>query len=331
MEATNEALLEIQNLKVHFRSRSLFGEAKEAVKAVDGISFAVPKGSTFGLVGESGCGKSTTARTVVRLNWPTEGQICFDGKNIARATASELLQLRRDIQMIFQDPYASLSARMTVQSIIAEPLQILRNNRVIVMSKREIEDRVSQLLEQVGLRESMKKRFPHEFSGGQRQRIGIARAIASYPKLVICDEPISALDVSVQAQILNLLRRLQDELGLTYLFIAHDLTVVEYICDRIGVMYLGKMMEVADATDLSAQPLHPYTQMLFSAVLVPDPARRSRRRKAAVSGEAELLGETRGCPFYHRCPKNLGDKCKDTQPVLREQKPGHFVACHLYD
>ena len=324
---TAEALLEIQNLKVHFRS--LFGKAKETLKAVDGISFAVPKGSTFGLVGESGCGKSTTARAVVRLNWPTAGQIFFEGEDITRASAGELLRLRRDIQMIFQDPYASLSARMTVQSIVAEPLQILCNNRVITMSKREMDERVSQLLQQVGLRDSMKKRFPHEFSGGQRQRIGIARAIAGYPKLVICDEPISALDVSVQAQILNLLRRLQDELGLTYLFIAHDLTVVEYICDRIGVMYLGNLMEVADAADLSAQPLHPYTQMLFSAVLVPDPTQRSRHK--AVSGEAELSAQTRGCPFYNRCPKNLGDKCRDTKPELLERQPGRFVACHLYD
>ena len=302
---TVEPLLEIQNLKVHFRS--LFGKAKETVKAVDGISFAVPKGSTFGLVGESGCGKSTTARAVVRLNWPTAGQIFFEGEEITRASAGELLRLRRDIQMIFQDPYASLSARMTVQSIVAEPLQILCNNRVIKMSKREMDERVSQLL----------------------QRIGMARAIAGYPKLVICDEPISALDVSVQAQILNLLRRLQDELGLTYLFIAHDLTVVEYICDRIGVMYLGNLMEVADAADLSAQPLHPYTQMLFSAVLVPDPTQRSRHK--AVSGEAELSAQTRGCPFFHRCPKNLGDKCRDTKPELLERQPGRFVACHLYD
>ena len=324
-----EILLQVKDLRVHFRSGFLFGSAKNYVKAVDGISFSVPKGSTFGLVGESGCGKSTTARTLVRLNQPSSGQLLFGGIDIANARSKDLLKLRRDIQMIFQDPYASLSARMTVQSIISEPLQILRNNKIINMSQKEIDQRVSELLQQVGLRESMKKRFPHEFSGGQRQRIGIARAIANYPKLVICDEPISALDVSVQAQILNLLNHLQRELGLTYLFIAHDLTVVEYFCDRIGVMYLGNMMEIADSAKLSVRPLHPYTQMLLSALLVPNPAERGIQK--TVRGEAELLAEDQGgCPFYHRCPKHM-PKCQEHKPQLQEVDSGHWVACHLYD
>ncbi len=333
--ADENILLDVKDLKVYFPARtasraSLWGRTREYIKAVDGISFVVPKGSTFGLVGESGCGKSTTARTVVRLTQPNCGRILFDGQDITQASKRELLGLRRDIQMIFQDPYASLSARMTVQSIIAEPLQILRNNRVIEISNEEIDERVSLLLRQVGLRESMKKRFPHEFSGGQRQRIGIARAIASYPKLVICDEPISALDVSVQAQILNLLRHLQRELKLTYLFIAHDLRVVEYICDRIGVMYLGSMMEVADSADLNARPLHPYTQMLLSAVLVPDPVQSRNISHPAVRGEAEFRTEDRGCPFYHRCPQGMAH-CQHQKPVLREIGPGHLVACHLHD
>ena len=327
-----DILLQIKDLKVHFPAGGPipWGKSRDCVKAVDGISFSVPKGSTFGLVGESGCGKSTTARTVVLLNKPTAGQIIFGTTDIASAKNKEILALRRDIQMIFQDPYASLSSRMTVQSIIAEPLQILRNNRVLDISKQEIGARVADLLQKVGLRDSMKKRFPHEFSGGQRQRIGIARAIASFPKLVICDEPISALDVSVQAQILNLLRHLQEALGLTYLFIAHDLTVVEYICDRIGVMYLGSMMEVADSAVLRVRPLHPYTQMLLSAVLVPDPAKARWSDHRKVRGEAELLSADLGCPFFHRCPQRMA-KCQEQKPQLREVEGGHQVACHLYD
>lgn len=340
----DDILLEVKNLKMHFplKSRKLFQTKKQFFPAVDGVSFSIPKGKTFGLVGESGCGKSTTARTIIRLNNPTAGEVYLDGKDLGKAEGNDLHTLRRNIQMIFQDPYASLNPLMTVQSIISEPLQIFRNRKLIDMTDDDIQKRVDFLLERVGLRSSMKKRFPHEFSGGQRQRIGIARAIAIYPKLVIADEPISALDVSVQAQILNLMKELQDEFHLTYLFIAHDLTVVNYISDRIAVMYLGKIVEVLDAGDFvqnsNNQPLHPYSKMLLDAVLVPDPSIEHGNKHSFVKGEIDeehIIQQAmqsvspQGCPFYNRCPLRKAE-CKTLAPVLKEVKPNHFVACNLY-
>lgn len=324
-------LLEVDNLKVHFsiESKGIFSIKKEICYAVDGISFSVKQGEIFGLVGESGCGKSTTARTIVRLNNPSDGNIIFEGKDIAHANGKDLISLRCDIQMIFQDPYASLNPRMTVGSIVSEPLHILRNNKILDITKIEIEKRVDTLLEQVGLNRSMKKRFPHEFSGGQRQRIGIARSIATYPKLIIADEPISALDVSIQAQILNLMKSLQKELGLTYVFIAHDLTVVNYLCDRIGVMYLGNLVEMADSDSLNQNPLHPYTKMLLDAVLIPNPRQKDEKTHELVVGEVEQNVNRMGCPFYHRCSFRM-DKCKSNKPELKETKSNHKVACFLY-
>lgn len=359
MQKEDNVLLEVKNLKMHFplKSKKLFHRKTQFFPAVDGVSFSIKQGQTFGLVGESGCGKSTTARTIIRLNNPTEGEVYLDGKDLGRAKGNELYTLRRNIQMIFQDPYASLNPLMTVQSILSEPLQIFRNRKLLDMTDDDIQKRVDFLLERVGLRSSMRKRFPHEFSGGQRQRIGIARAIAIYPKLVIADEPISALDVSVQAQILNLMKELQDEFHLTYLFIAHDLTVVNYISDRIAVMYLGKIVEVLDAGDFvrvsdmasnmvsgkssnmgsDKQPLHPYSKMLLDAVLVPDPSIEHENKHSTVKGEIDeghIIEQVsqkvfRGCSFYDRCPLRK-TACKTIEPLLKEVKPNHFVSCHLY-
>ncbi len=328
---TTDVLLNVKNLKVHFpvSSRSIFNKKRNVIKAVDGISFSVKKGETFGLVGESGCGKSTTARTIVRLNNPSAGNIEFEHKDIAHARGQELLHMRRDVQMIFQDPYASLNPRMTVGSLISEPLRILRHYKILSLSNAEIEARVDRLLEQVGLKPSMKKRFPHEFSGGQRQRIGIARSIVTYPKLVIADEPISALDVSVQAQIINLMNSLQKEFGLTYIFIAHDLTVVNYISDRIAVMYLGSIVESAPANILNKNPLHPYTRMLWDAILVPHPDSTRSLAHANVKGEAYETSVTSGCPFYDRCPLRM-ERCKTQNPPLKALDKHHHVACWLY-
>lgn len=332
MENNQHNVLQVNNLTVRFPvgEEKLFGNQTKYIYAVNGISFYIEKGSAFGLVGESGCGKSTIARTIVRLNDPISGNVFFENNDLTKISDKKLLTLRRDIQMIFQDPYASLNPKMTVGSIVSEPLRILKSQKIIDITNLEIEERVSKLLDQVGLRASMKKRFPHEFSGGQRQRIGIARAIATYPKLIIADEPVSALDVSIQAQILNLLKSLQSELGLTYLFIAHDLAVVNYMCDKIGVMYLGNLVEISSSDLLNETPLHPYTKMLLDAILVPDPTLATQKNHKSVQGEIEQLGEDyKGCPFYKRCLFRM-DQCKENNPPLKEINPGHQVACFLY-
>ena len=314
-------ILEVRNLKKYFTLSSDFrGRPATCVKAVDGISFSVRKGETLGLVGESGCGKSTTGRTIIHLVQPTAGDILFNGRNTASKEAQK--QLHRSMQMIFQDPYASLNPRMTVGEIIAEPLIIHR-----LAGKAERPARIAELLDLVGLSPGYSRRFPHEFSGGQRQRIGIARALAVNPQFIICDEPISALDVSIQAQIVNLLERLQAELGLTYLFIAHDLAMVKHISTRIAVMYLGKLVEIASGEELYRQPQHPYTQALLSAIPIPDPA--VRRQPVRLSGDVpNPVNLPSGCRFRPRCPRAM-PVCAEQEPLLLEAAPGHFSACHL--
>lgn len=310
-------LVEIKNLKKYFSIGS------ESLKAVDGLDLTIFEGETVGLVGESGCGKSTAGRTITRLYEPTEGEVLFQGKNIFDYKQKEMSHIRREIQMIFQDPYASLNPRMKVEELIGEPLAIHK-----VSKGKEKRKRVEDLLKLVGLNPEHISRFPHEFSGGQRQRIGIARALALNPKFIVCDEPISALDVSIQAQVVNLLKELQKEMGLTYLFIAHDLSMVKYISDRIMVMYLGKMMEFSDSDSLTKDPLHPYTQALLSAVPIPDPT--IKRERIVLKGDVPSpINPPSGCVFRTRCPKAM-EVCSSVIPEWKEQKPGHFVACHLY-
>ncbi|WP_328820877.1 ABC transporter ATP-binding protein [Peribacillus faecalis] len=310
-------LVQIKNLKKYFPVGGV------DLKAVDGLNLNIYEGETVGLVGESGCGKSTAGKTIIRLHEPTDGEVLFEGKNIYRYSERKMQDIRKDIQFIFQDPYASLNPRMTVGDIIAEPLTI--NGLMKGKAKTE---RVQELLNIVGLRTDHMNRFPHEFSGGQRQRIGIARALALNPKFIVCDEPISALDVSIQAQIVNLLKELQNKLDLTYLFIAHDLSMVKYISDRILVMYLGKMMELADSEELSNNPLHPYSQALLSAVPIPDPT--VKRERIVLKGDVPSpINPPSGCVFCTRCPKAL-EICSTVAPEWQEVKPNHFVACHLY-
>ena len=309
-------IVEISDLKKYFH----VGGGN--LKAVDGINFYIYEGETFGLVGESGCGKSTAGRTILRLYEPTGGQVKFDGVNIYELKGKELHDVRKDMQMIFQDPYASLDPRMTVEDIIGEPLDIYETHK-----GKERYNRVVELLEIVGLSAEHAQRFPHEFSGGQRQRIGIARALALRPKFIICDEPISALDVSIQAQIVNLLKDLQKSLGLTLLFIAHDLSMVRYISDRVGVMYLGKMMELADSENLYEKPLHPYTKALLSAIPVADPDLQRTRERIKLSGDVPSpIDPKPGCRFVDRCPYG-DDTCRGRDPEMEEIKPNHFVAC----
>lgn len=295
------------------------------LKAVDDISFDIYPKETFGLVGESGCGKSTTGRTITRLYEPTGGELIFNGRNIYNLNRKEMQEVRRDFQIIFQDPYASLNPRMTVEDIVAEPLDIHQ----VCKNSSERTDRVMELLNLVGLGDEHALRFPHEFSGGQRQRVGIARALALNPKFIVCDEPISALDVSIQAQVVNLLKDLQNRLGLTYMFIAHDLSMVRYISDRVGVMYLGHMMELAGSDELYSNPIHPYTKALLSAIPIPDPNIQRNRKRIMLEGDVPSpIDPKPGCRFVDRCSYAV-DKCRKETPVLEEKAEKHFVACHI--
>ncbi len=323
MTANDDILLRVEDLKMHFPIyRGVFQRQVGAVHAVDGVSFDVMRGETLGLVGESGCGKSTTGRTILQLYKPTAGKINFDGVDLVSLKGEELRLMRRKMQMIFQDPYASLNPRMTVVDTVGEPL-IVHN----VATGKEIQERVEHLLEVVGLNPAFASRYPHEFSGGQRQRIGIARALALQPSFIVCDEPISALDVSIQAQVVNLLEELQQQFNLTYLFIAHDLSMVRHISRRVAVMYLGVIMELADRDDLYREPLHPYTQALLSAIPIPDPIADSMRKRTILEGDVPSpVNPPSGCRFRTRCP--IAEKiCAESRPEFREIRPGHFVAC----
>ncbi|MGL4737338.1 MAG: ABC transporter ATP-binding protein [Cellulosilyticaceae bacterium] len=314
-----EVLLEVNGLKKYFDVEH------STLKAVDGITFTLHKGETLGLVGESGCGKSTAGKTILRLYEPTEGKVIFKGADISELPKKKLKEVRKQMQIIFQDPYASLNPRMTVQDIIGEPIDI---HHLAKGEKRKA--RIKELLELVGLNEEHMSRFPHEFSGGQRQRVGIARALAVEPDFIVCDEPISALDVSIQAQVVNLMKQLQEELGLTYLFIAHDLSMVRYISDRILVMYLGNMVELATSDVLHSNPLHPYTKVLLSAIPIADPKKEQEKQRIAVKGEIPSpIDPPDVCPFCTRCPQVMRC-CKKQKPEWKEIEKGHFVACHLY-
>lgn len=319
----SEVLLKVKNLQKQYPNRTKVSKKKSYVKAVDNVSFDVLEGETFGIVGESGCGKSTTGRVIMRLLEANYGSVEFEGTDLMKLSKRKIRKIRRHIQMIFQDPYASLNPRQTVEKILIEPLKVHG-----IGTSREKKERVSEFLELVGLDSDYKKRFPHQFSGGQRQRIGIARALMTNPKLVIADEPVSALDVSIQAQVLNLLKRLQEELKLTYIFISHDLGVVRYICDRVGVMYLGRMVEIAPSEELYKEPLHPYTQALLSAVPIPDP--NYKKEQMLLSGDIpSATNVPSGCAFHTRCPFATVT-CKVAVPELKEVDSGHYVACHLY-
>ena len=316
-------LLEVKNLRKYFPiKKGFFSKLKGNVYAVDGVSFALTPGETLGLVGESGCGKTTLGRAILRLIEPTEGEILFEGENILNLDPEKMRGLRRKMQIIFQDPYSSLNPRMTVGDIIGEGL---KNHSLGIFSERK--DRIATIMEKVGLRPEQISRYPHEFSGGQRQRIGIARALALNPKLIICDEPVSALDVSIQAQVINLLVKLQKELDLSYIFIAHDLNVVEHISDRVAVMYLGKIVELAKDTDLYTSPKHPYTEALLSAVPIPNP--KMKKQRILLQGEIPSpINLPSGCRFYSRCPYKI-DLCEEGEPEFKNLGGDHWVACHL--
>ena len=317
-----EAMISVRNLKMYFPVGGSLFEKKKTLKAVDDVSFDLYPGETFGLVGESGCGKTTVGRTIVRLYQPTAGQILLDGTDIAPLTEKEVLPYRSRMQMIFQDPYASLNPRMTVASIVGEPL------RYQGMNAKDIDDRVRELVECVGLKEDHLNRYPHEFSGGQRQRIGIARALASKPDFIVCDEPISALDVSIQAQIINMLEELQARFGMTYLFVSHDLSMVRHISKRVAVMYLGHIVEMAPVNELYANMLHPYTKALMSAVPIADPDAAEKSQRIVLQGDVpQPINPPSGCPFRTRCP--YADKgCAEQIPELKDMGGGHMVACH---
>ena len=321
----SEVLLNVENLCQYYKvSKGLFGKT-QYVKAVDGVNFQVYKGEVFGIVGESGCGKSTLGKTICKLIEPTSGKIEFEGRDITNLSRKEMREVRKDMQMVFQDPYASLNPRMSVRNIVAEPLKI----HGLDAGRQETDKKVIELLQKVGLDSYHAVRYPHEFSGGQRQRIGIARAIAINPKLIIADEPVSALDVSIQSQVLNLMNKLKREMGLTYIFVAHDLSVVEHISDRVGVMYLGNFVEIADKESLYVNPLHPYTQALLSAVPIPDPT--IKRERIILQGNIPSpLNAPKGCKFHTRCPKCM-DICAEIPPEKKQVDKNHCVYCHLYD
>lgn len=327
MNSINEnVLLRVENLRKYFPVMEgvIFQKQIGAVQAVDDVSFIVKKGETLGLVGESGCGKSTTGRTIIQLQRPTSGSVYLDGVNLVEARGRELRQMRRKMQMIFQDPYASLNPRMTIGEIVGEPLIIYST-----MPIKEIKEWGENLLQLVGLNPSFANRYPHEFSGGQRQRVGVARALALHPNLIICDEPVSALDVSIQAQIVNLLCELQEKFSLSYLFIAHDLSMVRHISDRVAVMYLGRIVELADRNELYANPLHPYTHALMSAAPIPDPFVEKKRKRIILQGDVPSpINPPSGCRFRTRCPM-AQPVCSTEQPVWREISSGHFISCHL--
>jgi len=326
-DGASDNILEVSNLKKHFAINAGFILQRQvgAVKAVDGISFNVKRGETLGLVGESGCGKSTTGRTILQLYEPTDGSVKFEGQELTDLPNSQMRLIRREMQIIFQDPFASLNPRMTVGTIVSEPLQIHN----LYPNKAERQEYVESLLERVGLNPYFINRYPHEFSGGQRQRIGIARALALQPSFIVADEPISALDVSIQAQVVNLMEELQDEFGLTYLFIAHDLSMVRHICDRVAVMYLGKIVEMGPTAAVYDNPLHPYTQALLSAVPEPDPSKEANRRRIIIRGDLPSpANPPQGCNFNTRCPVAFELCYHEPDPPLIEHEPGHFAACH---
>ena len=324
METDSQPLISIRDLTVHFplAGGSLFRRSRQVVKAVDGVTLDISPGETLGLVGESGCGKSTLGRAILRLTEPTGGQILFRGNDLAQLSKSTMREQRRHLQIIFQDPYASLNPRMTISQIIGEPLATFQ-----LAKGRAREERVQELMEMVGLSARFRKRYPHEFSGGQRQRIGIARALAVDPAFIVADEPISALDVSIQAQIMNLLDRLRRQKNLTYLFISHDLRAIQHVSDRVAVMYLGKIVELADGKAVYKNPLMPYTKALISAVPVPDPKAEAKRRRIVLEGDVPSpINPPRGCRFHTRCPYAI-DVCREFEPQLVQIKPNHFAAC----
>lgn len=324
--SNTENLIEVKNLcKYFYTKKSVFKKDKGILKAVDGVSLHIKKGETLGLVGESGCGKTTLGRTLLKLYNPTAGEIFYDNEAIEKLNTKQMLPYRKKMQMIFQDPYASLNPRLTVGDIIGEPLDIYK-----MCKGKEREEKVKYFLDKVGLDQNHMNRYPHEFSGGQRQRIGIARALAVNPEFIVCDEPISALDVSIQAQIINMIEDLQNDFGLTYLFIAHDLSMVKHISNRVGIMYLGKLVEISESNEVYNKPIHPYTNALLSAIPIPDPDEAKRRQRIILEGDIPSpIDPPTGCRFKSRC-KHAKQICSEEEPILKEVSPGHCVACHLF-